>query len=193
MFHMIKIFQDIVFISMDLFSKFRYCSVAKLCLTLCDPVDCSMPGSSVFTIYQSLLKFMSIESVMLFSLCHLYYPLLLLWIFPSIRVFTNEFSLYIWWPKYWSFSNSPSSEYSGLTSFSLDWFDLLVVWGILKSLIQCHNSKASILCYSAVFLVQMLHLYMATRKTIAFTIQNFVSKICFCCLIQCLGLSQLSF
>ena len=97
--------------------------------------------------------------------------------------------------KYWSFSFniSPSNEYSGLISFRMDWFDLLAVWGILKSLIQCHNSKASVLCYSAIFLVQLLHLYIATRKTIAFTIQNFVSKICFCCLIQCLGLSELSF
>ena len=116
-------------------------------------------------------------------------------IFPSIRVFPNEFSLCIRWPKYWSFSFSisPSNEYSGPISFRMDWLDLLAVQGTLKSLIQCHNSKASVLCYSAIFLVQLLHLYIATRKTIAFTIQNFVSKICFCCLIQCLGLSELSF
>ena len=192
--HMITNFQDIVFISI-----YKYLlSFAVVLLLNCvwlfvTPWTAACQAPLPFTLSQSLLKFMSIEQVMLFSLCHLFHTLLLLWIFPSIRVFTNESFLYIWWPKYWSFNNSLASEYSGLTSFRLDWFDLLAVWGILKSLIQCHNSKASILCYSGIFLVQLLHLYITARKTIAFTIQNFVSKICLCCLIQCLGLSQLSF
>ena len=111
-------------------------------------------------------------------LCH---PLLLLLsIFPSIRVFSNESALCIRWPKYWSFSFSiisPSKEYSGLISFKIDWFDLLAVQGTLKSLLQYHNSKASILQCSAFFMVQLSHLYMTTGKTIALTIQTFVSKI----------------
>ena len=107
-----------------------------------------------FTISQSLLKLMSIESVMPpnhLLLCH---PLLLLpLIFPSIRVFSNESTLCIWWPKYWSFSFSisPSNEYSGLISLRIDWFDFLVVQGTLKCLLQQNNSKASILLHSAFF------------------------------------------
>ena len=102
-------------------------------------------------------------------LCH---PLLLLpLIFPSIRVFSNESVLCIRWPKYWSFSFniSPSNEYSGLISFRMDWFDLLAVQGTLKSLLQHHSSKASILCLSAIFIVQISHPYMTTGKTIALT------------------------
>ena len=106
-----------------------------------------------FTISQSLLKFMSIKSVMLsnhFILCH---PLLLLpSIFPSIRVVSNESVLRIRWPKYWSFSISPSNEYSGLISFSIDWFDLCAVQGTLKSLLQHHSLKVSILQCSAFFI-----------------------------------------
>ena len=99
-------------------------------------------------------------------------------IFPSIRVFTNESFLCIRWPKYWSFSFSisPSNEYSGLISFRIDWLDLLAVQGTLKSFLQHHNSKVSILQRSTFFIVQLSHPYMTTRKTIALTRQNFVGK-----------------
>ena len=108
-------------------------------------------------------------------LCH---PLLLLpSIFPSIRVFSNESALHIRWPKYWSFSISPSNEHSGLISFRRDWFDLLAVQGTLKSLLQYHTSKASILWHSAFFIVQLSHPYVTTRKTIALTRQTFVGKV----------------
>jgi len=118
----------------------------------------------------------------------LYHPLLLLsLIFPSIRVFSNESVLRIRWLKYWSFSFSisPSNEYSGLISFRVDWFDLLTVQGTLKSLLQWHSSKASILWCSAFFIVQHSHPYMTTGKTIALTIQIFVGNVCF--LIDSLG------
>ena len=106
-------------------------------------------------------------------------PLLLPSIFPSIRVFPNESVLYIRWPKYWSFSFSsrPSSEYSGLISFRMDWLDLLAVQGTLKSLLQHHSSKASILQHSAFFIVQLSHPYMTTGKTVALTRQTFVGKV----------------
>ena len=109
-------------------------------------------------------------------LCH---PLLLPSVFPSIRVFSNESVLCIGWPKYWSFSFSisPSNEYSGLISFRMDWLDLLAVQGILKSLLQHHSSKASILQRSAFFIVQLSHPYMATGKSIALTKQTFVGKV----------------
>ena len=110
-------------------------------------------------------------------LCH---PLLLLpLIFPRIRVFSNESMLCIRWPKYWSFSFSisPSNEYSGLISFRIDWLELLAVQGTLKSLLQHHSSKASILRCSAFFIVQLSHLYMTTGKTIALTRQTFVGKV----------------
>jgi len=129
---------------------------------------------------QSLLKLMFIESVMPSNHLILCRPLLLLpSIFPSIRVFSNESALPIRWPKYWSFSFSisPSNEYSGLNSFRMDWFDLLAVQGTLKSLLQHHSSKASILWCSAFFIVQFSHPYMATGKTIALTRQTFVGKI----------------
>src|SRR5574337_1322787 len=107
-------------------------------------------------------------------------PLLLLpSIFPSIRVFSSELVLCIRWPKYWgfSFSISPSNEYSGLISFRMDWFVLLAVQGTLKSLLQHHSSKASILSHSAFFIVQLSHPYMTTGKTIALTRQTFVGKV----------------
>ena len=107
-------------------------------------------------------------------------PLLLLpSIFPSIRVFSNESALRIRWPKYWSFSFniSPSNEHSGLISFRMDWLDLLVVQGTLKSLLQHHSSKASILWHSAFFIVQLSYLYMTTGKTIALTRQTIVGKV----------------
>ena len=116
---------------------------------------------------QSLLKIMSIESVMPSNHLILFQPLLLLpSIFPSVRVFSNESVLCISWPKYWSFSFSisPSNEYSGLISFRTDWFDLLAVQGTIKSPFQHHSSKASILCYSAFFIVQLSHPYMTTGK-----------------------------
>ena len=127
-----------------------------------------------------LLILMSIESVMPSNYLILFYPLLLPpSIFPSIRVFSNESVLHISWPKYWSFSSiiSPSSEYSGLISFRMNWFDLLAVQGTLKSLLQHHSSKASILWHSAFFRVQLSHQYMTTRKTIAMTIWTFVGKV----------------
>ena len=110
-------------------------------------------------------------------LCH---PLLFLpSIFPSIRVFSNESALHIRWPKYWSFSFyiSPSNEHSGLISFKMDWLDLLAVQGTLKSLLQHHTLKASILWYSAFFTVQLSHPYMTTGKTIALTRQTFIDKV----------------
>ena len=124
------------------------------------------------TVFQSLLKLMSIESVMPSN--HLVFccPLLLLpSTFPSIRFFSNESALRIRWPKYWSFSFSisPSNEYSGLSSFRMDWLDLLAVQGTLKSPLQHHNSKASILQCSAFFTVQLSHPYMTTGETRALT------------------------
>ena len=108
-------------------------------------------------------------------------PLLLPSVFPSNRVFSNESALHIKWPKYWSFSFSisPSSEYSGLISFRMDWLDLLAVQGTLKNLLQHHSSKASILRCSAFFIVQISHPYMTTGKTIALTRQTFVDKVMF--------------
>ena len=152
----------------------------QLCSTLCNPMDYSIPGLLSFTISQSLLILLSIELVMSCNHLILCCPLLLLpSIFSSIRIFSNESALHIRWPKYWSFSFSisPSSEYSGLISFSIDWFDPLAVQGTLKSLLQHHSSKASILWCSAFFMVQLSHPYMATGKTIALTIWTFVSKV----------------
>ena len=120
-----------------------------------------------FTVSRSLLKLMSIESVIPSNHLILCHPLLLLLpIFPSIRVFSNESALLVSWPKYWSFnfSISPSNEYSVLISFRIDWFGLLAVQGTLKSLLQHHSSKASILQHSAFFMVQCSHPYMTTGK-----------------------------
>ena len=133
-------------------------------------------ASLSFTISQTLLKPMSIESVMPSNLC---YPLLLPSVFPSIRVFSSESALPIRWPKYWSFSLciSPSNEYSGLISFRSDWWDLLVVQRTLKSLLQHHSSKASVLWHSTFFIVQLSHLYMTTGKSIALPGWTFVGKV----------------
>ena len=131
-------------------------------------------ASLSFTISRSLLKLMSIESVMPSNYLILCRPLLLLpSVFLSIRVFSSESVLQIRWPKYWSFSFSisPSNEYSGLISFRIEWFDLLAVRGTLKHLLQHHSSKASILRRSAFFTVQLSHAYMTTGKTIALTIK----------------------
>ena len=144
-------------------------------------MDCSTQASQSITNSWSLPKLMYIELVMPSNhliLCHP--PLLLLpSLFPSIRVFSNESALLIRWPKYWSFSFniSPSNEYSGLISFRMDWLDLLAVQGTLKSLLQHHISKASILCRSAFFIVQLSYPYMTTGKTIALTRWTFVDKV----------------
>ena len=132
------------------------------------------------TTSQSLLRLMSTESVMPSSHHILCRPLLLLpSIFPSIRVFSNESVLHIKWPKYWSFSFSisPSNEDSGLISFRMDWLDLHAVQGTLKSLLQYHSSKASILLCSAFFIVQLSHPYTTTGKTIALTRRTFVGSL----------------
>ena len=132
-----------------------------------------------FTIFWSLLKLMSIESVMLSNYLILCRPLLLLAsIFLRIRIFSNWSALRLMWPKYWSFSFSisPSSEYSELISFRIDWFNLLAVQGTLKSLLQHYSSKTSILRHSPFFMVQLSAPYMTTGKTIALTRQTFVSK-----------------
>ena len=134
-------------------------------------MDCSTPDFPVLEVsnFQSLLKLMSTESVMPSSHLILCCPLRLpLSIFPSIRVFSNESPLHIRWPKYWSFSFSlsPSNEYSGLIPFRMNWLDLLAVQGTLKSLLQHHSSKASILQRSAFFIVQLSHPYMTTGKTV---------------------------
>ena len=132
------------------------------------------------TISWSLLRFMSFELVLLSNHLILFRPLFLLpSVFPSIRIFSSESALRIRWPKYWSFSFSisASNKYSGLLSFRIDWFDLFVVQGTLKSLLQHHNSKASILQHSAFFMVQLSHLYMTTGKTIALTVWTSVSKV----------------
>ena len=139
---------------------------------------------------RSLLKLMSIESVMPSNHLILCHPLLLLpSIFPSIRVFSNESVLRIRWPEYWnfSFSISPSNEYSGLISFRMDWLGLLAVQGTLKSLLQHHISKASILWCSTFFMAHHSHLYMTTGKTIAFTVQTFVSTCIISLFIQIFG------
>ena len=166
---------------------FSFSVVQLLCLTLWNPRDCSTPG---FTVFHHLLEFVqiqgSIESMMPsisssalpFSFC--------LQFFPSIRVFSSESALCIRWPKYGSFSVNPSNEYSGLASFRIDWLDLIAVQGTLKSFLQHHNSKASILWHSAFFLVPLSHPYMATGKTIALTIWIFFSEprlflICYVC------------
>ena len=133
-----------------------------------------------FTLSRSLLKLMSIELTMPSNHLVLCCPLLLLpSIFPSIRVFSSELALHIRWPKYWSFSFSisPSSEYSGLTIFRIVWLDLLAVLATLKSLFQHHRSKASVLQCSALFMVQLSHPYLTTGKTIALIICTFVGKV----------------
>ena len=139
-------------------SSVQFSSVAQLCLTLCDPMNLSMSGLPVHQNSQSSLKLMSIESVMPPSHLILCRPLLLLpSIPPSIRVFSNESTLRMRWPKYWSFSFniSPFNEHPGLISFRMNWLDLLAVQGTLKSLLQHYTSKASILRRSAFFTVQL--------------------------------------
>ena len=155
-------------------------SVAQSCPTLCDPVNYSTP---VLPVHHLLPEYTQThvhrvsDSIHPSILCH---PLLLLPpIPPSFRVFSNESTLFMRWPKYWSFSLSiiPSKEIPGLISFRMDWLDLLAVQGTLKSLLQHHSSKASILLGSAFFVVQLSHPYKPTGKTIALTRQTFVGKV----------------
>ena len=156
--------------------NYNCCLVAKSCPTLCNPMDCSMPG---FPVLHYLLEFAQTHVHWVYDAIF-YLPLLLLpSIFPSISFFSSESAFHIWWPKYWSFgfSISPSNEYSGLISFRIEWLGLLAVQGTLKSLLQHHSSKASILWHSAFFLVQLSHPYMTTGKTIALTLQTFISKV----------------
>ena len=144
------------------------------------PWTAALQASLSITNSRSLLKLMSIKSVMPFNHLILCHPLLLLLsIFPSIRVFSNESTLRMSWPKYWSFrfGISPSNEHPGLISLRMDWLDLLAVQGTLKSLFQHHSSKASILQHSAFFIVQLSHPYITTGKTIALTRWTFVGKV----------------
>ena len=144
------------------------------------PWTAAHQASLSITNSQSYLKLMSIESVMPSNRLIFCCPLLLPpSIFPSIRVFSNESTLFMRWPKYWSFSFniSPSNEHSGLISFRMDWLDLLAVQGTLKSLLRHHSSKASILWRSAFFIVQLSHPYMTTVKTTALTRWTFVGKV----------------
>ena len=150
----------------------QFNSVVQSCLTLCKPMNCSTPGLPVHHRSQSPPKPISIELVMPSNYHILCHPLLLLpSIFPSIRVFANESALHIRWPKYWNFN------FNILISFRMDWLDLLAVQGTLKSLLQHHTSKASILLHSAFFIVQLSHPYMTAGKTKALTRLTFVSKV----------------
>ena len=154
----------------------QFSSVTQLCPTLCVLMDCSSPG---FPVHHWLLE--PTEAYVHHSIdAILFYPLLFLpSIFPSIRIFSIELVLCIRWPKYWSFSFSisPSNGSSGLISFRMDWLDLLAVQGTLKSLLQHHSAKASILQHSAFFIVQLSHPYMTTRKTIALTRWTYAGKV----------------
>ena len=146
----------------------RISSVAQSCLTLCDSMDYSVPG---FPVHHQFLELAQTHVHRVGDAIQPSHPLLSLLlpsIFPSIRVFSNESALHIRWPKYWSFSFSisPSNEYSGLISFRMDWLDPLAVQGTLKSLLQHHSSKASVLQCSAFFMVQLWHPYLTTGKTI---------------------------
>ena len=141
-------------------NQLQFRSVAQSCLTLCNPMNRSTPGLPVHHQLPESTQ-THVHCVSDAILCR---PLLLPSIFPSIRVFSNESALRIRWPKYWSFrfNISPSNEHSGLFSFRMDWLDLLAVQGTLKSLLQHHSSKASILWHSAFFIVQFSHPYMTT-------------------------------
>ena len=157
----------------------QFSSVTQSCPTLCNPMDCSTPGLPT-TNSQSLLRLKSIQLVMPSNHLILCHPLLLPpSIFPSIRGFYNKSVHCIRWPKYWSFSFSisPSNEYSGLISFRMDWLDLFSVQGTLKSLLQYHSSKAPILGCSAFFTVQLSHPHMTTGKTITLTKWTRVGKV----------------
>ena len=160
----------------------QYSSVAQLCLALCDPIDCSMP---IFPVHHQLPELTQTHVHWVRDVIQPSHPLSSLLlppsIIPSIRVFSNKSVLPIRWPKDWSFSYSisPSNEYSGLISFRMDGLDHLAVQGTLKSLLQHHISKASILQHSAFFIVQLSHPYTTTGKTIALTRWTYVGKVMF--------------
>ena len=163
-----------------LFSSVQFSSVAQACPTLCDPMNRSTPGLPVHHQLPDFTQTHVVESVMPSSHLILCCPLLLLPpIPPSIIVFSNESTLPMRWPKYWSFSFSiiPSKEHPGLISFRMDWLDILAVQGTLKSLLQHHSWKASVLQRSAFFIVQLSHPYMTTGKTIGLTRRTFVDKV----------------
>ena len=162
------------------FEMIQFSSVTQSCPTLATPLIAASQASLSIINSRSSLKLTSIDLVMPSSLLILCRPLFLLpSIPPSIRVFSNESILRMRWPKYWSFSFSiiPSKEHPGLISFRMDWLDLLAVQGTRKSLLQHHSSKASILQFSAFFIVQLSHPYMTTGKTIALTRRTLVGKV----------------
>ena len=171
-------------------------SIAQSCLTLCDPMDCSMPG---FPVHHQLPELTQTHVHQVGDAIQPSYPLS----FPSPPAFnlSQRQGLFQWvilhirWPKYWSFSFniSPSNEYSGLISFRIDWLDLLTVQGTLKSLLQHHSPKASTLWCSAFFIVQLSYLYMTAGKTIALTRWTFVGKVMSLLFICCLGWSWFFF
>ena len=172
-------FSSFLFLSLNNFNGFSSVQLLSHVQLFETPWITALQPSLSITNSQSLLKLMSIESVMPSSHLILYRPLLLLPpIPPIIRVFSNESTLRMRWPKYWSFSFSisPSNEYPGLISFRMDWLDLLAVQGTLKNLLQHHSSKASILWCSAFFIVQLSHPYMTTGKTIALTRRTLLAK-----------------
>ena len=156
----------------------QFSSFTQSCPTLWDPMDCSTPGSPV---HQQLPELTQTHVNWVGDAIQPSQPLLPpcppAFNLSSIRVFSNESVLRIRWPKYWSFSISPSNEYSGLISFRMDWFDLLAVQGTLKSLVQHHSLKASILQHSSFFIVQLSHSYVTTGKTIALTRWTFVGTV----------------
>ena len=173
--HLLELAQTYVHQVSD--ASVQFSLVAQSCPTLCNPMNRSMPGLPV---HHYLPEFMSIESVMPSSHLILCHPLFLLPpIPPSIRGFSNESTLCMRWPKYWSFSFSinPSNEHLGLSSFRMDWLDLLAVQVTRKSFLQHHSSKASILLCSAFFTVQLSHPYMTTGKTIGLTRRTFDDKV----------------
>ena len=157
----------------------QFSSVAQSCPTLCDPMGCSTPGFPVLHHHSELAQTQVHRVSDAIQPSHPQSsPLFLASIFPSSKVFSNELALPIRWPKYWSFSFSisPSNEYSGLISFRIDWLDLLAVQGTLKRLVRHHNLKAPILLCSAFFMVQFLHPYVTTGKTIGLTRQTLSAK-----------------
>ena len=180
---MYSLIQGLIMLSGHGFSHFifQFSPVTQSCLTLCKPMDCNTPG---FPVHHQLPELAQThvhwigDAIQASHLLSSPFPPAFK-IFPSIKVFSNESVLCISWPKYWSFSfnRSPSNEYSGLISFRIDWFDHLAVQGTLKSLLQHHSSEASILLCSAFIIVQLLHPYMTTGKTIALTRWTFVGKV----------------
>ena len=184
-FSQILFYQSVIDLQCWVSFRFTASSVTQSCLTLCDPWTAAHQASLSLTNSWCLLKLLSTELVMPSNHLILCRPLLFLpSILLSIKVFSSESVLCITWPNYWSFSISPSSEYSGLISFRID-CGLLAVQGTL----QHHNSKASILRHSAFFMIHLSYPYVTTGRSIALTIWTLVAKWCLCFLIRCLGLS----